>query len=374
VRANVGSLSRSVNRAQRWWAGVGSLAVACVALPACGLILDLDHGVPAGEPDASLDGSHPDVSSEGGGDEAGQGSYDAVAIEDAFTLEDGRKPDAARGEADAPSLECTPDLSWCDSHCGTGPDNCGQSRACAIDCTPQGYVCGTTNTCECQTEASWCTARCGLLMDNCGRPIDCGPCDAGGCDAEPESVACGTKQCGQAVNNCNQTVNCGLLRTGLCAQPLQEICLSGGGCCAPQSSAACGNQCGTFATDNCGRSVQCPSSCGSGRVCVQQACCTPVNPCSGACGVTKTDNCGQTVQCGCTGAQECTAASACCTPQGCGGDCVDSCGLQAPSCCIDADVDSGIDAGVNEAGSPEAGALDSGVSTPDASEGGPSDD
>jgi hypothetical protein len=357
VREVAGSPSRWTTRAPYGWARLCSAALTIVTVPGCGLILDLDRGVALGEADASLDARAGDVSREAGAEPVDAAGDPRVAY-DAFASDDspqGNESSLRDGAADTSPTECTPDPSWCDSHCGTGPDNCGQSRACASDCA-QGYACGASNTCECQREITWCSGRCGATTDNCLRPIDCGPCDASVCDAEPDTAACGSRQCGQTVNNCHQTVNCGLLGLGLCAQPLQQACLSDGGCCSPKSSAACGNQCGTFATDNCGRQVQCPSSCGSGRVCAQQACCTPVDPCNGACGVTMTNNCGQTVQCSCTGAAECAATTGkCCAPQGCSANCVDSCGLPAASCCIDAGVDAAVEAGAADSGASEGG-------------------
>jgi hypothetical protein len=63
--------------------------------------------------------------------------------------------------------------------------------------------------------------------------------------------------------------------------------------------------------------------------------------------VTRTDNCGQIVQCACSGGAECVSAtSTCCAPQGCGADCLDSCGVPSSACCVDA--------GPTEGGTPDA--------------------
>jgi hypothetical protein len=340
---------------------VGSL----VASPACGLLLDLDHGSPLGD-DASVDAGI-DVFSVESGSEPPEAAAADVFVADAppeATLPVEASPgfDAA---PDAPG-QCVPDPAWCDTHCGTGPDNCGESRACSADCG-QGSACGDAGACACQQDPNWCTARCGATVDNCNQPIDCGACmvDAG-CVAQPDDQACGARQCGQATNNCGQLVNCGLF--GVCPDPLTQRCQTSGTCCTPNTGGACGNQCGTSVTDGCGNQQSCPSSCGNGRVCFQQTCCTPVNPCNGACGVTMTDNCGRSVQCGCSGSQECAPTSTCCTPKGCSASCVDSCGSPSSACCIDAGPEAGADAGPDaapEAGAPEASAPE--ASAPEAS-------
>ncbi len=326
------------------WSGSGRLAArvfvgACAFfLPACGLILGLDEGVGVVQGDASEDAPSQDATRAPPGSAQPDG---AEAVDDAPGPSDGGPAGTTSHpispmptDASSSTDGCTPSTSWCDTHCGNGPDNCGMPRQCPMNC-PQGYGCNAQNVCACQSEPSWCSGRCGNTQDNCGNPIDCGVCaaDAGQCVAEAVRQACGSRACGQATNNCNQLVNCGLLE-GLC---LLQVCLPDGGCCTPNSSAACGNHCGTSATDNCGQEVECRSTCGSGDVCYQKSCCTPTDPCSGACGVTRVDNCGQTVRCGCSGAGECvTRTSTCCTPQGCSANCVDSCGLPSNSCCIEA--------------------------------------
>ncbi len=336
-----------------------TLLFACASLlPGCGLILGLDEGVAILGDDASADATPIQ-----GAPDAFEAGMDAPDAPNARVTpdkpDDAEPPSTMRGMGD----DCTPDPGWCDSHCGEGPDNCGEARQCPQNCTA-GYVCNAANACECQTETAWCTGRCGKTTDNCGNPIDCGTCseEAGVCKPETVASACGGRQCGQATNNCGQLVNCGLLGLGLCSG-LFQVCLGDGGCCSPDSANACGNQCETFATDNCGELVQCPSSCGSGRVCYQNSCCTPTDACGGACNVTRMDNCGETVDCGCSGAQECVAqTSTCCTPQGCSANCVDSCGLPSNSCCIEAGPP---EAGPPEAGSPDAGPPEAGPDDPD---------
>jgi hypothetical protein len=305
---------------------------ACVSwLPACGLLLGLDQGA-TGLGDASSDAVTVPVANgedapvangepvaDGEGEGTGSTSWDAPSSDapssvDATTGDPIQVPAMMDGgdEASSGPLEgdgCTPDPSWCDSHCGTGLDNCGETRQCASDCQ-QSYVCGPKNTCDCQTEMDWCTGRCGQTTDNCGNAIDCGTCDAGGCTAESTREACGSRQCGQATNNCGQLVNCGLLGTALCSNLLQQ-CLDDGGCCSPNNASACGNQCGTVATNSCGKSVLC--TCGAGSVCVDNTCCKRTDPCDGTCGVTLTDNCGQEVQCACFGSDECVSNT--CVPR-----------------------------------------------------------
>ena len=298
-----------------------AVAIACASLlPACGAILGLDQGIAIdGDGDASSDATsaHP------AGDDA-----DGASRDDSPGLpgDDGGSqvtPGSHTDSGAAPKLPpsdgvpdgCTPDPGWCDVHCGNGPDNCGANRKCP-SCSA-GNTCGESYTCVCQSDPQWCTGRCGQTIDNCEKPIDCAPCGPMPCQPESMAQACGSRQCGTATNNCKQTVNCGLLGLVSTCLSASQVCVADGGCCTPDSAAACGTQCGTFVTDNCGRSVQCPTTCGSGRVCYENACCTPNNPCAGACGVSRVNSCGQTVQCGCSaGNAECvTATKTCCVPR-----------------------------------------------------------
>jgi hypothetical protein len=345
-------------------------SIACASLlPACGAILGLDQGIAIdGDGDASSDATtaHPT------GDDAEGASRDASPV---LAADDGgsqdNPPNLKDSGADSkpatsgPDGGCTPDPSWCDTHCGDGPDNCGASRICP-SCSA-GNTCGGSYTCVCQSDPEWCTGRCGKTTDNCENPIDCGTCGPMPCKAEPTTQTCGSRQCGTAINNCNQTVNCGLL--GLLSTCLNsnQVCVADGGCCTPNGAAACGNQCGTFVTDNCGRSIQCPTSCGSARVCYLNACCAPSDPCAGACGVSRVDNCGETVQCGCSGGGECVAATnTCCVPNGCSANCVDSCGIASASCCVDAGPEAGApdaDAADEDDGAAEAGTGEASTAT-----------
>jgi hypothetical protein len=333
--------------ASRPW-GSGLLArcalVCAFAAPlsACSLILGLDEGLGLPQDDASTDAPAPSATQSGP-----DGTVDTP---------DGGPPASTHPMVDG----CTPDPSWCDTHCGAGPDNCGETRECPSNCA-QGYVCNASNACECQTESGWCNGRCGNTTDNCGKAITCSACtDASSCTPESLQKACGGGQCGQATNNCGQLVNCGPFGlSSLCVDP-RQVCLSGGTCCSPNSAGACANRCGTFATDNCGQSVQCPSSCGSGLICNANTCCAPTDPCGNACGVTRTDNCGQAIQCGCSGGAECVSTTgSCCTPQGCGADCFDSCGVPSSACCSDAGpTEAGNLDAAPEAGMPDGGASD----------------
>ncbi len=314
-------------------------------LAGCSRILGLDQGLPlVDESDASSDGTVPPIAAEAGDEIANVGPDFEEAATPSPAVE-ASIPEAG-GRDDAPhdagmEAGCTPDPEWCDMHCGNGPDNCGAKRQCPT--CQMGETCSASYQCKCQPDPNWCMGRCGATTDNCNNAIDCGTCGPTPCTAESMQLACGSRQCGTAVNNCNQTVNCGLFGILSTCTNSNQVCLANGMCCTPNSGAACGNQCGTFVTDNCGRSVQCPTSCASGLVCYQGTCCTPNDPCAGACGVSRVNSCGQTVQCGCSaGNAECvTATSTCCVPQGCSANCVDSCGLPAASCCVDAGPDSG---------------------------------
>jgi hypothetical protein len=367
-------LARSRSRAARvqiWFAAW--LAAGAFAVQGCSAILGLDSGKPLSDedaaPDAAPDGTRPEAS-------VAEGGFDA-------TLTDAEAPDSdamlsdAEQDQDAPAdapLDvthvpdvidaCTPEPAWCDLHCGTGPDNCGESRVCNPECA-LGYVCGSSNFCQCQTEPDWCTARCGETLDNCGNPIDCGPCDAGPdvvvCAPEDIATACGAMECGQATNNCGQLVNCGPGNLSSCGSSAQ-FCQADGSCCTPDNAGACGTHCGAYtATNGCGQTTSCPAACGGSQVCFGESCCTPANPCGTSCATTMTDNCGETVQCSCQSGQECIVTT-CCTPSGCSANCLDSCGVYSQACCLpeagppDASPDATgpVDA-APETGSPETG-------------------
>jgi hypothetical protein len=202
---------------------------------ACGALLGIDPGIPFGS-DASVEtgagegggSSVADSTVEAAGDAAssdggvlGDGGTDVSDSESSIDS-GGTQPD---GEADA---HCTSEVTWCNTHCGTGPDNCQQTVTCS-GCDP-GDTCNTQNLCVCVPKADYCVGRCGKTVDNCNNGIDCGGCDGGACTANacgcvPESAtqACGKLQCGQATDNCNLTVNCGVNNTTDC--PTGEDCL-----------------------------------------------------------------------------------------------------------------------------------------------------
>ncbi len=347
-----------------------TLFVACSsAVVACSLVLGLDSGKVRDDTDASLDALAPDVttSESSSTDAPGPDVSTGLGAPDASGTGDGAADARLDGAVGANGGDaCTPDPNWCDTHCGSGPDNCGETRGCSMYCAP-GNACGDANTCLCVAESTWCNGRCGSTLDNCGNAIDCGACDAGAdaaCVPESSGNACGSRQCGQVTNNCQQLVNCGPSDLSQCAMASQ-VCQSDGGCCTPDNADACGNHCGAYpAVNACGQAIQCPQSCGAG-VCYQEACCTPMDVCGSACGVDRTDNCGQTVHCACTGSAECSQTHACCTPSGCGGNCLDSCGVPKAQCCIEAGApDASADGeGPDAAGSPDTGSPDAATGT-----------
>jgi hypothetical protein len=237
----------------------GAIALLLCAPLACGSLLGIDDGKPRGDASTIVEGL-PDV-----------------AIID---------PPADGG------ADCTPDLDWCDTHCGTGPDNCGQTRNCSADC-PTGESC-LSNVCKCQQDLTWCTGRCDKTTDNCGTGIDCGDCEAGvecfsgfcGCMPDPLATTCAGRQCGQATNNCGLPVNCGVNHTTDCAtgdycEPVKDTC------CTPDNS-ACAGKCMTSITNTCGVTEPCPDTCPGNQPCVSHVCCTP-DGCSAPC----IDSCGQ---------------------------------------------------------------------------------
>ncbi len=267
---------------------VGLVALLVGAPLACGSLLGIDSGTLRGDASTMDINVFPeDVS-----------SSDGAVIEDSGTYSDTYVP-AESGPA------CTPDLNWCESHCGSGPDNCGQMRGCGSEC-PQGESC-TGNVCTCAISAGWCTGRCGMTTDNCGNPIDCMTCDGGascysnacGCMPEAVTTTCAGKQCGAATNNCNLTVNCGVSNTTECASG--DYCKPDETCCTPDNS-ACNGRCQTSITNNCGQPIQCPKTCANSGVC---------------------------------------NSTVCCNPTGCGGNCVDNCGTANSSCCVTTSPDSG---------------------------------
>jgi hypothetical protein len=332
------------------------------ALAACGTILGIDDGVPKSDSGASgtdagavYDATAEDlgVDRSTGDREAGRDVAGDVSAEGGdATLMDASEADgdaaadgdATDGDAISPSdgadANCTPDPSWCNTHCGTGSDNCGQMRKCAPDC-PTGEAC-TNNLCICQTQANWCANRCGMTTDNCGNATPCGNCEGGatcnsgvcGCTPQLDSVTCGARQCGQVMNNCGLWVECGAGGTSAC--PNAQFCKPDDTCCAPNNAQACANLCQVNATNNCGQVIGCPATCGGGQVCNQGQCCTPSNPCGNQCGVTLTDMCSVSYMCSCTSPATCTGGT-CCTPNGtCNGNCKDNCGNYSSACCVDA--------------------------------------
>jgi hypothetical protein len=249
---------------------VGLVALLVGAPVACGSLLGIDSGTLRGD--------------------ASTGSFDDVVTidppDDASSPSDGGFVPVDAGPA------CTPDLNWCTTHCGTGPDNCGQPRGCSSLC-PQGESC-IANSCTCTPDPTWCNGRCGETTDNCGNKIDCLSCEAGvacysnvcGCMPDAPSTTCSGKQCASALNNCNLAVNCGVQNSTECASG--EYCLASDTCCTPDDTTACGGKCQVSVTDNCGLSVPCPQTCPNNGVCLKGNCCTP-SGCGGSC----IDNCGQ---------------------------------------------------------------------------------
>ncbi len=219
---------------------------------------------------------------------------------------------------------CTPDPTFCNTHCGNAKDNCGQPRTCG-ECGASETCDSTTNTCQCAVAPNFCSGRCGTATDNCTHQENCGGCEAGvcsaggacGCDPDPVATTCGSQKCGQTTNNCHQTVFCGVGGTANCATA-GDVCESSTNtCCTPNNTAACAGKCNENVVNNCGQTIGCPATCTSGEVCDGTSCCTPeseATTCGSSCGVVKTNNCGQQVSCGCTGSGQVCASGSCCTP------------------------------------------------------------
>jgi hypothetical protein len=263
-------------------AGLVGLLV-CAPL-ACGSLLGIDSGTPRG--DASTLGddgaSLSDVSTVDPPGDGGEASDGGSRTDGGWPTDGGLDLDGYVG--------CVSDVNWCDTHCGTGPDNCNRTRDCNTPC-PSGESC-VANVCKCTQDPSWCKGRCEQTTDNCGAPISCPECAGGsadchtnvcGCVPDPVATTCAGRQCGQAINNCQLPVNCGVNNTVNCSAGVCDE--DAGTCCVPDNS-ACVGQCMTY-TVTCGITVPCPS-CASNQVCVNETCCTP-SSCSGQC----VDNCGQ---------------------------------------------------------------------------------
>jgi hypothetical protein len=352
-------------------AGVVALVV-CAPL-ACGSLLGIDNGTPRGDASAVGstvgDDSAPDVTTSDPPQDAGSRS-DVGSSTDGGLGFDGH-------------VGCTPDLNWCDTHCGTGPDNCNQMRACNTPC-PTGESC-VANVCKCTFDPTWCNGRCQDTTDNCGNPINCMQCDGGVacysnvCGCMPESVAttCAGKQCGQAINNCNLPVNCGVNNSVNC-NPGDYCNESAGTCCTPDNS-ACTGKCMT-SISTCGLTVPC-AMCPGNQVCVNYACCTPTT-CSAPC----VDNCGQSNNACCPppkdggppppppdggacGGPGAPCPTPCCSGLMCGYNfqCVNYCGGQGAQCSQPSDCCYGLSCSgvvVASAAAPNLSGPDSGIVPP----------
>jgi hypothetical protein len=239
-------------------------------------------------------------------------------------------PDQVTGEGGVVSgpttSTCTPDPAFCNTHCGSAKDNCGQARTCG-DCGASSTCDPGTNTCQCAVATDFCSGRCGTATDNCTHQENCGGCEAGtcsaggacGCDPDPVGTTCGAQKCGQTTNNCKQTVFCGTGGTANCATA-GDFCEANGTCCTPNNTAACAGKCNQNVVNNCGQTIGCPASCSSGQVCDVSTCCAPdavATTCAGACnGASRVNNCGQTVVCeSCTGVCD-TTTNTCCQSTG----------------------------------------------------------
>jgi hypothetical protein len=343
----------------------GAAATSATALAGCGSILGIDDGI------SDVDAGAPEV---GGGDDGGDAGGDDGSIDgpgDVIAPADGDAGDA--GPDDASDAGCTPDPNWCLSHCGPGPDNCGQQRSCSDNC-PAGWSCDAgSNTCTCTTDPSWCDGRCGTTTDNCGHSINCGTCDGGACmqntcGCSPQPDPCGSMNCGSTNDSCGLPVNCGVNGTTACASGGE---CDGGYCCTPKSN-PCAGVCGGIAVDDgCGTWVTCPSTCSGGQECDPNTntCCTVTTKCApNTCNTT--DSCNVPCNCGdggacdymtsqccpgtvcmngcCSAGQSCSINTGmCCTPGVCDSvnPCYDMCGNYVGGTCCASDAGSGPESG-----------------------------
>jgi hypothetical protein len=287
----------------------------------CGSLLGIDDGLP--DSDAEADSFQPGdvVTSEGGG------------VGDAGTDGDGN---AEAG--------CT-DPTYCNTHCGTGLDNCGKSQPCTDNCHGTNDFCdASSNTCDCTQLSGFCDNKCGDWTDNCGNKVTCNGCDGGGCtdaglcaSCTPNGQTCGSRACGFVNDGCTQ-LPCGT-NNGNC--PNNGEC-DAGACCTPLApSVACAGKCNAMVSDGCWGTIDCSGTtyCGSGQVCdPSETCCTvPSNACGTQCqGYVAA--CGSMVPCSpsnCAAGQECDPGGQCCTPTGCGAPGQNNCGQPDPNCAPD---------------------------------------
>jgi hypothetical protein len=348
--------------------GVVGLWVAMALAPAsCAKIWGIDDGIPF--PDASTtdvaagqDVSMQDVVVDAASEAASDGGEDASDASDAAEASNaldaseagdasdaGETTDAGDAEVEA----CSPILSWCLDHCGTGPNNCSQSTICGNICgTGDGVFCdASTNQCDCTRDPTWCSGRCGAIADNCGRADDCGACAPDAC--VPASNPCGTLACGTATDTCGNIVNCGSGGTTQCSG--DGLC-DAGSCCQPNQN-ACQGFCNS-APNGCGGMTGCSSLCPGGESCNagNNTCFCPPPTCNGiACG-TIANTCGNVTTCGCSNGQTCDPqTNQCCTPNGTCNGCNNNCGVPSTLCCSDAGGPDGGPDGGPEAGGPDGG-------------------
>lgn len=171
--------------------------------------------------------------------------------------------DCAKGPCENNVCGCTP--LTCDTACGTGVDDgCGGTIDCSNTCMG-GDVCFHSLCCTPITSCS--PGLCDMTDDGCGGKVDCGSCADG-------------------------------------------VCLNGQ-CCTPLTPQQCtADQCGTT-NDGCGGTIDCGTSCGAGKVCYNNACCTP-RACtiSGGCGY-QDDGCGGVACPLCGSGGDCDASNDC---------------------------------------------------------------
>jgi hypothetical protein len=247
------------------------------------------------------------------------------------------------------------------ANCGTQGNGCGGTLNCGLCSAPQ--FCGGDGSNRCglggTDGGSQCVPRtcaslgatCGQQGDGCGGILDCGSCTApaycggngankcglggndGGTTCVPRTCAQLGAECGQQGDGCGGTLNCGSCNSpDFCGGKGPNQCgqgaVDGGSQCVPKTCASLGATCGTQG-DGCGNTLNCggctapqfcggngPNRCGlggtdGGTTCIKKTCADLGATCG-----TQGDGCGGTLNCG-----------SCPSPQFCGGNGANKCGL-----------------------------------------------
>ncbi len=252
------------------------------------------------------------------------------------------KCDAGWADCDGDTTNgCEQDVATDPLHCGGCDSNtftCSNANGkpacvnqqCTISCSGSYGNCDNNVKNGCESNLDTDLNHCGSCNKVCGKGNDAPACSGGQCTLNCKtgfdscdgnnSNGCETAlntdtHCGSCGNACTGGKTC---NNGSCQCGAGQVVDGSGNCCTQESvGAACGNKCNTTATDNCDKTVSCPSTCGGGKVCFSNTCCTKkaCGDYSGQCG-SLSDGCGGNIMCNCGGSDVCNGGT-CCTPKTC---------------------------------------------------------